>query len=160
MLTFEGGGIREDEVRSYRDLWENGNRIAAGLIAHGMQPGDRFALFMRNHPEFVEVMVGTSISGCVFVPIDPRTRGAKLAYTLNNSECKGVIAADYTLSQLDEVRAQLPNLKWIWVLPTDERGDSGLNDESGVHDIRSVLNEPYRPVDVRVRAGSGRSRAG
>lgn len=63
--------------------------IAAGLIARGMAPGDRFALILRNHPEFVDAMVGTSISACVFVPIDPRTRGHKLAYTLNNSGCRG-----------------------------------------------------------------------
>jgi len=154
ILTFEGGGVRVDEVRTYQDLWENGNRIAAGLIAQGMQPGDRFALFMRNHPEFVETMVGTSIAGCVFVPIDPRTRGAKLAYTLANSGCRGVIAADYTLSQLQEVRGQLPKLEWIWVLSTDERGDNELCDTTNVFEMASVLAEPYRAVNVRLASGA------
>ena len=102
ILTFEGGNDREDEIRTYQMLWENGNRIAAGLIERGMQPGDRYALIMRNHPEFVDAMVGTSISACVFVPIDPRTRGQKLAYTLNNSGCRGTIIADYALEHLAE----------------------------------------------------------
>ena len=31
ILTFEGAGVRDDEVRTYADLWENGNRIAQGL---------------------------------------------------------------------------------------------------------------------------------
>ena len=93
ILTFEGAGVRDDEIRTYTDLWENGNRIAAGLIARGMEPGDRFAILIRNHPEFVDIMVGASLSACVFVPIDPRTKGQKLSYTLNNSNCKGVIAA-------------------------------------------------------------------
>ena len=39
--------------------------IAAGLIARGMEPGDRFALLMRNHPEFVETMIAASISAAM-----------------------------------------------------------------------------------------------
>jgi len=97
ILTFEhlslDGGATPDEVRTYADLQVNGNRIAAALIARGMQRGDRFALMMRNHPEYVETMVAASISACVFVAIDPRTRGEKLAYMLRNSGCRGILAA-------------------------------------------------------------------
>jgi crotonobetaine/carnitine-CoA ligase len=152
VLTFEGGGVRPDEIRTYTDLWENGNRIAAGLIARGMQPGDRFALFMRNHPEFVDVMVGASLSACVFVPIDPRTRGAKLSYTLNNSTCKGIIAGDYTLNQIDEIRGGLPALEWIWVLDTDERGDNALATESNVWHLADILSAPYHAVTSRLKS--------
>jgi hypothetical protein len=58
VLTFEhyslDGGATPDEVRTYADLQVHSNRIAAELIEKGMQPGDRFAIMMRNHPEFVE----------------------------------------------------------------------------------------------------------
>ena len=50
VVTFEGAGVREDEIRTYGQLLENANRIAAGLIARGMEKGDRFAILMRNHP--------------------------------------------------------------------------------------------------------------
>ena len=84
VLTFEhlslDDGATPDEVRSYADLHANSNRIAAQLIRYGMNKGDRFAIMMCNHPEFVEAMIAASITGCVFVPIDPRTRGDKLAY--------------------------------------------------------------------------------
>ena len=76
VLTFEhlslDDGATPDEIRTYSDLFINGNRIAAALIAKGMQRGDRFGLMMRNHPEYVETMVAASISGCILVPIDPR----------------------------------------------------------------------------------------
>ena len=29
VVTFEGGGRFEDEIRTYADLWQNGNRVAA-----------------------------------------------------------------------------------------------------------------------------------
>ncbi len=153
VLTFEGAGVREDEVRTYADLWQNGNKIAAGLIARGMQPGDRYALFMRNHPEFVEAMVATSISATVFVPIDPRTRGAKLAYTLNNSGCKGIIAADYAVPNLMDIRDQLPGLEWIWILSSDEGDDVDSDSIAGGDSLDSVLSEPYSSVNVRLGSG-------
>ncbi|MDP6692172.1 MAG: AMP-binding protein, partial [Alphaproteobacteria bacterium] len=74
VVTFEGGDRFEDEIRTYAELWQNGNRFAAELIERGMAPGDRFATLMRNHPEFVDIMVGASIAACVYVPIDPRSR--------------------------------------------------------------------------------------
>jgi crotonobetaine/carnitine-CoA ligase len=143
ILTFEGGDDREDEIRTYQLLWENGNRIAAGLIDRGMQPGDRYALIMRNHPEFVDAMVGTSISACVFVPIDSRTRGQKLAYTLNNSGCKGTIIADYALEHLAEIRDQVPSLEWIWVLETDEKSTPGFDDMPGTDSLASIYVAPF-----------------
>jgi crotonobetaine/carnitine-CoA ligase len=80
VLTFEsngdcGGG---DEIRTYRQLWENGQKIAAGLRAIGVRPGMRIALLLQNHPEFVEMMVAAALVGAVLVPIDPRTRGLYL----------------------------------------------------------------------------------
>ncbi len=161
ILTFEGAGVRDDEIRTYSDLWQNGNKIAAGLIERGMEVGDRFALFMRNHPEFVDTMVGASISGCVFVPIDPRTKGAKLAYTLNNSQCKGIVTADYAIPHIVEIMDQLHHLQWIWVLESDE-GENVEISELGsqypkqirrVRSVAEVLDVPFQAIDVKVKTG-------
>jgi len=127
VLTFvaiskDGGFI--EEVRSYRSLWENGQRIASALGGEGMQMGDTFGLLMLNHPEFVDAMVGSSIAGTVLVPIDPRTKGDKLTYMLDFAECKGAIVADYALGNLLDCLPRLARLKWIWVLETT--GNCGL----------------------------------
>src|SRR5258705_13074168 len=98
VLTIEGGGARVDDVRTYRQLWDNGRRLGAGLRRLGLKRGDLFGLLMANHAEFVEAMVAAGASGAVFVPIDPRTKGDKLAYMLNAANCSGVIAADYALA--------------------------------------------------------------
>ncbi len=120
VLTFEhlslDGGATPDEVRTYADLAIHANRIAAALIARGISPGDRFAIVLRNHPEFVESMIAASITGAIFVPIDPRTRGEKLAYMLRNSGCSGVVCADDALGEIEAVRASVPGLRWILVV--------------------------------------------
>ena len=151
VVTFDGEGKRPHEVRTYADLWSNGNRIAAGLVDRGLARGDRFGLMMRNHPEFIETMVAASISGGVFVPIDPRTLGQKLAYTLRNSGCRGIVCADYVLPQIQAVRAELPGLQWILVLESREEPDSmAAAQVLGAEPLACLLDAPERYVDVRV----------
>lgn len=120
VLTIEGAGKRPDETRSYAELWRNGQALARGLKNLGLQQGDKFALLMANHVEFVDSMVAAGILDAVFVPIDPRTKGDKLAYMLRAAGCIGVIAADYALDNLQNVREQLPELRWVLGLKSDE----------------------------------------
>lgn len=153
VLTFERrslGDGRPDEVRTYADLHRNAQRIAAWLVARGLAPGERFGLMLRNHPEFVETMIAASTTACVQVPIDPRTRGEKLAYTLRHSACRGVICADYCLAAVRAVRSALPDLGWVLVLTSGEDAAPGTLGP-GEEALAAVLDAPERTVDVRLR---------
>lgn len=122
VLTVENGDQSPLEVRTYAQLWREGHDLAWGLTRLGLKPGDTFALLMANHGEFVDAMLAAAITGTVFVPIDPRAKGEKLAFFLNNARCRGVIAADYALDNLLAVREQLQQPTWIVALPTNEGG--------------------------------------
>ncbi|HVR31031.1 MAG TPA: AMP-binding protein [Thermoanaerobaculia bacterium] len=151
VLTFECAG-KPDEVRTFAQLHERANGLAAALIARGLGRGDRFALMMRNHPEFAEAMIAASISATVFVPIDPRTRGEKLAYTLRNSGARAIVLADYNLEQLAAVRAQLPALELALALATGEEGAMPIDLAPGVESLDEALERPAPTVDVRVES--------
>jgi crotonobetaine/carnitine-CoA ligase len=152
VVTFECGESGVDDVRTYAQLWTNANRLAAGLTERGMNYGDRFAILLRNHPEFIELMIAASLNGLVFVPIDPRTKGAKLAYTLNNSGCRGIVCADYSLAQVGEIRSQVPSLGWIWALDSGEAaGAVTLDEVTGASPLADVLGGPETYVDMRLR---------
>ena len=47
---------------------------------------------------------------CVFVPIDPRTKGDKLAYMLRNAGCRGAVCADYSLREVLSVKRANPDI--------------------------------------------------
>jgi crotonobetaine/carnitine-CoA ligase len=147
VLTVEGGGVRADEVRTYRALWDNARRMAQVLLDLGLQPGERFALLMANHAEFVESMVAASIVGAAVVPIDPRTRGDKLHFMLASTQCRGVLAADYALGHLQPLRSSLPALRWVLGFATDE-GRRPLSDEPGVIDWTAAA--PAHAPDLAV----------
>jgi crotonobetaine/carnitine-CoA ligase len=150
VLTIEGAGARPDEVRTYRQLWQNGQRLAQALLKQGLQPGDHFALLMANHAEFVDAMVAASICGTVFVPIDPRTKGDKLAFMLENARCKGVIAADYALDNLTAVRGQLSDLAWVIGLRSNEQAKTAA-DYRGVLPYEAALSDEIPNLDVATR---------
>lgn len=120
VLTIEGAGQRPDEVRSYRQLWDNARRLARVMLDQGISPGEQVALIMANHAEFVEALVAAGILGVAVVPIDPRTRGDKLEFLLASSECCAAFAADYALQHLQPLRARLTGLRWVLGLATDE----------------------------------------
>ncbi|MCP4038575.1 MAG: ATP-dependent acyl-CoA ligase [bacterium] len=152
VLTFEhlslDGGATPDDVRTFADLHTNANRIAAAFVAKGLQVGDRIAIMLRNHAEFVEVMIASSITGVLYVPIDPRTKGEKLAFTLSNSGCVGIVTADYCLAEVDAIRAGLPNLQWVLALETGADSPS-LSDFKDVESLAELLAKPAETVDVR-----------
>jgi len=139
VLTFEhlslDSGATPDEVRTFADLHRNAHRMAAALVARGVRPGDRFALMMRNHPEFVEAMIAASITGAIFVPIDPRTRSEKLAFMLVDSGCVGIVCAEYCFPELEPIRARLPALRWTLVRETT---------------LQDALTQDVASMDVRV----------
>lgn len=143
VLTFvsidETGEFRE-ETRTYQQLWDNGQRLALWLQNQGLGKGDTFAIVMLNHPEFVDLMVASSILGTVFVPIDARTRGDKLKYMLDFAECKGAVVCDGALA---EVEAAWPegSGKWIATL---------ADDNSSYTDLSSVLAGPRPTPELEV----------
>lgn len=168
VLTFEhlslDGGVTPDVVRTYADLAENANRIAAGLVELGLEPGERFAIMMRNHPEFVETMIAASITGTVFVPIDPRTRGDKLVYMLAAAGCRGLVTSDDCLGEIERVRGRLPDLGWVLALDTgDDAVDLSANAwvrpfgellEHSVATLDPRTTDPEAPLQIMFTSGT------
>ena len=129
VFVFENGGLPAERVLC-GELARKGNQLAARLRADGFAPGDRLAVMMRNHPEFLYAMVAASKLGLVTVPVDPRARGDKLRYFLTFAECRGVVVADYTIA--DEAAAVVIREAGIrpYVVSTPE-GREGVADVSG-----------------------------
>jgi len=151
VLRFEheslDGGATPDEVRTYEDLQANANRLAKGMLARGMEPGDRVAAMLRNHPEFVELAIACSVIGAVIVPIDPRTRREKLAFMLHKAGCRGLVCAADGLSEVPFDADEPPTLEWVWLV--EGEGDGRSLPVTSIHEI---LDTPAETVDVRIDA--------
>ena len=151
VLTFEhlslDGGKTPDEVRTYKQLDTNANRLAAHLMQRGIKKGDRFVIMLRNHPEFVEAMIAASITGAVFVPVDPRSKGDKLAFMVNDSGSRGIICGDYALAEVTAGRAQMPSLEWVLALDSGEPGVPSLDAYADVASLKDIIATPVARVE-------------
>ena len=59
-------------VASYRDWEDRSSRLAGALRDAGLVPGDRVVLFLRNHPRYLEVLLGAWWAGLVVVPVNAK----------------------------------------------------------------------------------------
>ncbi len=105
-----------DEKISMGDLFENSNRLARVLVGNGIGKGDTFALVMRNHPEVLYAMFAALTIGAIVVPIDPRSKGQKLAYQIKNSNAKGLIVAAEFLENIREISGQIKDVRLLGVV--------------------------------------------
>jgi len=65
-------------------------RVAGGLRARGLVPGDRVAFFMPNAPEYLLGLYGAWWAGMVVVPINAKLHPRELAYILEHSGAREV----------------------------------------------------------------------
>lgn len=86
--------VRQQGIRwSYRELGEKVDAFAAGLIALGLEPGERIGIWSPNNAEWVVTQFATAKAGLILVNINPAYRLAELEYVLNKVGCRALITA-------------------------------------------------------------------
>ncbi|HZA80475.1 MAG TPA: AMP-binding protein [Actinomycetes bacterium] len=89
--------------------------VARGLLAIGVEPGERVGIWSPNNAEWVTLQYATAKVGAILVNVNPAYRTAELAYALGQSGVSTLVLAprfrqaDY-LDMLDQVTGELPAL--------------------------------------------------
>ncbi len=93
--------VREDGGRVYlrfgersltlAALGEQVNRFANGLLALGVRPGDRVAVMLPNHPDYVVAFLAMARLGVCQVPVNIKLRGPSLRYLVEHSDLRGMV---------------------------------------------------------------------
>ncbi|MDP5181641.1 AMP-binding protein [Blastococcus sp. BMG 814] len=79
------------ERLSYRQLWARATRVAGGLRAAGVQPGDRVANRLGNGSDWVLAFWGTLLAGAVVVPVNTRFAEPEVRYVVEDSGAAVVV---------------------------------------------------------------------
>jgi fatty-acyl-CoA synthase len=99
--------------------------VARGLLAKGIGAGDRVGIWAPNCAQWVIVQYATAKLGAILVNVNPAYRTHELAYVLNQSGTRTLIAAtsfkssDY-VAMVDEVRADVPDLTDVVFIGTKD----------------------------------------
>lgn len=89
--------IDSDETLTYGELWERSARVAGGLRAQGVEPGDRVAIRLLNGIPWVLAFWGAQIAGAVTVPVNTRFAEQEVDYVVDDSGSKFVFLQDAEL---------------------------------------------------------------
>ncbi len=72
-------------VCDYAGFYDRAARMAGGLVARGHRPGDRVAIFMGNHPDYLIALFGIWMAGMAAVPINARLHGKEAGWIIENA---------------------------------------------------------------------------
>jgi acyl-CoA synthetase (AMP-forming)/AMP-acid ligase II len=118
---------------SYSELSSQSETVARGLLALGVQAGDRVAVWAPNQAEWILAACGAHMAGAILVPLNTRMKGAEANDILARSQsrilfCIGDFLGNYYPALLDEQRPS--SLQQIVVFATTglRSGDLGWAD--------------------------------
>lgn len=76
---------------NYRQFHDEVERVAAGLLALGMAPGERIGIWSPNRAEWVLLQFAAPKAGLVLVNINPAYRVHELEFVLNKVACRALV---------------------------------------------------------------------
>ncbi|WP_037062659.1 class I adenylate-forming enzyme family protein [Pseudonocardia acaciae] len=82
-----------EEAVTFAELERRARRVAAGLLARGLRPGDRIAVAAPNSAEWLELFFGAVSIGVVVVTLNVRYRESELEYMLNQAGARLLVTA-------------------------------------------------------------------
>jgi crotonobetaine/carnitine-CoA ligase len=137
---------------TYRQLDAWTDRVAHALQGLGVAHGAHTGLLMGNSAEHLGIFFAIAKIGAVSVPVNTAARGELLRYYLGQSDCETVIVDASLADRLQEVLAQLPQVKRVVVVRTGDGEEKSLQAPAGVPvaDFHGLVDAapktPFKPA--------------
>ena len=171
--------VHQNVRMTWRELKSAVDEVALGLLALGVGPGDRVAIWAPNCAEWVLTQFATASIGVVLVNMNPAYRQSEAAFTLRKTGAKALIVASQVKSsnyvelveglapelfaEPSSATGELPDLafvvkiggeprsRWIDFAELAERGRTV--DAHRLREIASGLS-PHDPVNIQFTSGT------
>jgi acyl-CoA synthetase (AMP-forming)/AMP-acid ligase II len=102
--------VFEGEARTFRELRERSLRVAAGLSARGVGPGDRVAVLLGNGHEWTELFFGIAALGGVCVPVNVLLEAPEVDHVCAESGARCLVVDDLGAPLLERMTAVPPTV--------------------------------------------------
>ena len=93
---------------SWREFVAGNHRFAHGLLARGVEPGDRVGVVMSNGIPMLHALFGTMAAGATSVPINLSVSDEALLAMLSDAGVTALIVSEDQLPRMDSLSARLP----------------------------------------------------
>src|SRR3546814_12448842 len=90
------------------------SNLAGALIERGAKPGDKLAFYMRNRPEYVELLAAAYKARLTHVNVNYRYKADEVFYIFDNSDAQTVVYGTEFRDIIEQIRPRLPQVQ-TWV---------------------------------------------
>lgn len=119
------------------ELLDRVERLAAGLTAQGIGPGDPVALLLGNDPAFVTAFLALAGLGAIVVPVNPGFKQQELEFTFASCGIRGVVSDERTAGVCERIVGGWPD-------PVEVITTSAAHGQSLTLDALAARHEPAR----------------
>ena len=100
--------VHNDVRLTFAQAWERGIRLANGLLAMGLQPGDRVGVLEDNSVEAADLFQAAAIANLVRVPLYPRNGRPAHTHMLGHTNCKVLLVSSNHAHEVEGVAGRTP----------------------------------------------------
>jgi fatty-acyl-CoA synthase len=147
---------------TWSELGADVDAVARGLIAAGIDKGDRVGIWAPNCAGWTLIQYATAKIGAILVNVNPAYRTHELAYAVNQSGLSLLVSAssfktsDYR-AMIEEVRGECPDLARVVYLDTDDWAALVREGEDVPADAvaeRMEILDPQDPINIQYTSGT------
>ena len=157
-LVVDHQGIRQ----SWTEFNTSVDAVAKGLMAYGIEKGDRVGMWSPNYAEWVYVQFATAKIGAIQVNINPAYRTSELEYAMNQSGCKMLVTrTEYLTSayqdMVEQVRPNCADLEHVVYFDTSDWADlvaAGQSVSDQDLSARMALLDPNDAINIQYTSGT------
>jgi acetyl-CoA synthetase len=143
---------------TFWDLRNFSNKLANGLIAHGIQRSDRVGILLGQSTETAISHIAVYKIGAIAIPLFTLFGVDALQYRLSNSGAKVVITDDANYPKIEEITASLPDLKAVIVVGGGRKADAIIDFwrlvEKGSSEFEPVQTDAEDPALIIYTSGT------
>jgi acyl-coenzyme A synthetase/AMP-(fatty) acid ligase len=167
--------VGREQTWSYATTWERVQRIGRGLLARGLEPGDRVLLRLPHSPDYAFAFFGATVAGLVPIPASPQLTTEEAAFLVDDAQAHAVVSTPEMrlpgFGGLELFASELETIDGGGPLPETDAEDSafliytsgtGSRPKGVLHAHRSIRGralmregwQGFRADDVTLHAGT------
>ncbi len=126
---------------TFRESWRRSIRLGNGLLAAGLQPGDRIGVLEDNSIEAADLFGGAAVANVVRVPLYPRNGREAHLHMLGHTNCRMLVVSEQYADEVEGIQDDLPDLEHILV--RDAGYEDWLAGQSDIDPHVTVQEDDY-----------------
>ncbi|MQY18968.1 class I adenylate-forming enzyme family protein [Nocardia macrotermitis] len=147
--------VTSDRTLSYTELDAVSDRVAAGLVAQGVRPGQVVSIYDQNRWEWVAAYHGALKAGAVVNPVNVMLTVDELAYVLGNCNSAVIFTNPEHAAVVSELARELPDLHTVVTFGEQITGTVSFTQLTDVGaTVPHLMADPGSPSTIGYTSGT------